>query len=330
LNSVLHRGKPSHQFWLLLDFSDGSLQTSAGHTGSLVAGSAAAERKVLSSMQSVSSHRIGPFRSNLARTDRQGCLQAGFTLIELLVVIAIIAVLVALILPAVQQARDAARRTQSRQPSETAGSGSGELRRYPSAFADQWWLRLFAGDSCELCSLSKPNSAGIEPTPAVLTFIPGYGQFRPRWGDPADEPRYQLGSTFYSLLPFLEQVALFEDPLLCYRTALPIFQMPSRRGGLVPIPAVDPVYPGWNYSDGGQGPCARTDYAANDLVFRTTYSGWGQVLRFRDITDGTSNTVFFGEKAMAQNACARCDVLGRTVGARWQWRSRTLWLRALQ
>jgi prepilin-type N-terminal cleavage/methylation domain-containing protein/prepilin-type processing-associated H-X9-DG protein len=101
--------------------------------------------------------------------------RSGFTLIELLVVIAIIAILIALLLPAVQSAREAARRTQCANNLKQIGLGFHQYHEVHRAFP-------VGGYGVSLPTIAVGN------TPGALA--------------------HKIGSWGQSLLPFLEQVPL--------------------------------------------------------------------------------------------------------------------------
>jgi prepilin-type N-terminal cleavage/methylation domain-containing protein len=206
----------------------------------------------------------------LTRSQRR----SGFTLIELLVVIAIIAILIALLLPAVQQAREAARRTQCRNNLKQLGLA---LHNYHDVFQ---MFPPFSGGS------GTPQNIGAGPA--------GH--------------RTRL-SGFVALLPYYDQAPLFNtitsanpaqfpwNNVSYWTTNLPALACPTDTGAAPPSGAFrgkrNYVF---NAGDGVAGNGDATATTATPVVVRTRgLFGALQCYAIRDNTDGTSNTVAMSE-----------------------------------
>jgi prepilin-type N-terminal cleavage/methylation domain-containing protein len=190
----------------------------------------------------------------------------GFTLVELLVVIAIIGILVALLLPAVQAAREAARRSQCINNLKQMSLGIINA-------ADTYDGLL--PPSVGLYPDAKPtgrrgNSDGGLPL-HILPFIEQGTLFKAAWQDGQTDRNSFLGS-YHQWMPAIQQ------------SIVPTYNCPS-----------DPVRVGW------QG---RTSYAENGQVFHKHYIGWTDgTKRFpASIPDGTANTAMFFDGLRACNA----------------------------
>lgn len=197
----------------------------------------------------------------------------GFTLIELLVVIAIIAILIALLLPAVQQAREAARRTQCKNHLKQLGLA---LHNYHDVFGS------LPGNEVACRSNTAYRDTcweGMSAMVAILPYMdqaPLYNQINPNeyWNSTGGANNRQHTNTIIStfMCP--------SDPMAGKRP----------QGNAGPTSYAFNMGPTTRWDNGNRGPGPFTRESSTKID---------------DAKDGTSNTLMMSERQIGNNTGKR-------------------------
>ncbi len=229
---------------------------------------------------------------------RSGCRGQGFTLVELLVVITIIGILIALLLPAVQAAREAARRGQCTNNAKQIGLALHNHHNAYGAFPP-------GSQGCTGCdprygfgNWKWSILSYLETTSMAETSLKGVG-----WRLSSFTPTPTIYEWEKLRVPTYHCPSCFRKQTITSSQCGSYPCLESETQDYVGIMGANPDPAGRGY------PLVRTNTTSYGWVYNTGMLLGGETKALRDCTDGSSNTMIVGEQSTNDRITVRTDYM---------------------